>query len=263
MVLSAMPRSSNAFSTVPTILVMVDHGVVDTGSMPTSRLADTLRLGVGAEVHVCGVQPDEGLACPPCSAAPSMKSTARRRSPRSIVDHPLLGQRTGILAHLLADLAEARIDGLVVHPRPCSPARRAGRTWLSERRVFRIVRQLRLLLGVQVVEVAVELIEAVDRRQELVAVAEMVLAELAGRVAERLQQFGDGRVCPCASRAANPARRPLVGRCAIRTGPVINDGATGGAALLRRSTSVNISAFFRHAVDVGCLDSPSCRGCRR
>jgi len=45
-----------------------------------------------------------------------------------------------------------------------------------------------------VVEVAEELVEAVNGRQELVAVAEMVLAELTGRVAGRLEQTGEGRV---------------------------------------------------------------------
>jgi hypothetical protein len=45
---------------------------------------------------------------------------------------------------------------------------------------------LRLLLGVEVVEVAEELVEAVHGRQELVAVAQVVLAELAGGVASGL-----------------------------------------------------------------------------
>ena len=40
-------------------------------------------------------------------------------------------------------------------------------------------RPLRLLLGVQVIEVAEELVEAMIGRQELVLVAEVVLAELA------------------------------------------------------------------------------------
>src|SRR5262245_63049463 len=44
------------------------------------------------------------------------------------------------------------------------------------------------------VEVAVELIEAVDRRQELVAVAQMVLPDLGGHVPQRLEQFGKGGV---------------------------------------------------------------------
>jgi hypothetical protein len=38
------------------------------------------------------------------------------------------------------------------------------------------------------------LVEAVHHRQELVLVAEMVLAELSGGVAERLQKFGNGRI---------------------------------------------------------------------
>ena len=52
----------------------------------------------------------------------------------------------------------------------------------------------RLVLGVQMIEVAEELVEAVHGRQELVAIAEMVLAELSGRVALRLEQLGNGRV---------------------------------------------------------------------
>ena len=53
---------------------------------------------------------------------------------------------------------------------------------------------LRLILGIQVIEIAEELVEAVHRRQEFVAVAEMVLAELAGRIALRLEQVGDRRI---------------------------------------------------------------------
>ena len=51
-----------------------------------------------------------------------------------------------------------------------------------------------LVLGIEMVEIAEEPIEAVYGRQELVAVAEMVLAELSGRISLRLQKFGDSRV---------------------------------------------------------------------
>jgi len=51
-----------------------------------------------------------------------------------------------------------------------------------------------ILLGIEVVEVAEELVEAVHGRQELVAVAKMVLAELAGGIALRLEQLGERRV---------------------------------------------------------------------
>jgi hypothetical protein len=67
----------------------------------------------------------------------------------------------------------------------------------------RVVRQLRLLLGVEVVEVAEELVEPVHGGQELVAVAQVVLAELPGRVTQRLEELGDRRVL-----VAQPDRRP-------------------------------------------------------
>ena len=41
------------------------------------------------------------------------------------------------------------------------------------------------------VEIAEELVEAVHRRQRLVAIADMVLAELSGSVAEILEQTAD------------------------------------------------------------------------
>jgi hypothetical protein len=49
----------------------------------------------------------------------------------------------------------------------------------------------RLLLGVEVIEVPKKFIETMHRRQELIAVAQMVLAELARRIAERLERFGE------------------------------------------------------------------------
>ena len=40
------------------VLVVVDHGVV-IGALPTPGLADAFRLGMGAEMHVGEVHPDE------------------------------------------------------------------------------------------------------------------------------------------------------------------------------------------------------------
>jgi len=59
---------------------------------------------------------------------------------------------------------------------------------------LRIVRVLRLFLGIEVVEVAEKLVEAVIGRQELVLVPEVVLAELSCGVAKRFEQLGDSRV---------------------------------------------------------------------
>jgi hypothetical protein len=57
-----------------------------------------------------------------------------------------------------------------------------------------IIGVLRFLLSVQVVEVAEELVEAMRGRQVLVHVPQVVLAELAGGVAQGLQELGDGHV---------------------------------------------------------------------
>ena len=48
----------------------------------------------------------------------------------------------------------------------------------------------RIFHRIQVIQIAKELIETMDARQELVLVAKMVLPELAGRVAHRLQNRG-------------------------------------------------------------------------
>jgi hypothetical protein len=60
---------------------------------------------------------------------------------------------------------------------------------LREVRRRRIVRLFRLLLSVEVVQVTEEFVEAVDRREELVAVAQVVLAELGSGVSQRLEQL--------------------------------------------------------------------------
>ena len=192
MVLSAMPRSSSALSNEPT--------VPSCSTMPSAysvRAVDALGAAVlgphvGAEVHPRAVVPDEERLAGLALALDEID----RRGRGLIVDrlHPLAGQRAGVLDGLLADLAPARVHGRVVLVRGLAPEHAAGTEHLTELRVLRVIEQLRLLLGVEMVEVAEELIEAVDGRQVLVAVAEVVLAELAGGVAERLEHFGDGRV---------------------------------------------------------------------
>src|SRR5262245_23841672 len=62
---------------------------------------------------------------------------------------------------------------------------------LLELRILRIVGVLRLLFRIQVVEIPEKLVETMRGRQKLVAVAEVVLAELPAGVAERLQDVGN------------------------------------------------------------------------
>ena len=190
---------------------------------------------------------------------PAEERLARRLLPLHEVDgrgrglvvdrlHALLGERAGVLDGLLADLAEARIDRRVVAVGRLAPEH-AARPELGEvGRILRIVRQLRLFLGVEVVEVAEELVEAVDRRQRLVAVADVVLAELAGGVAEVLEQAADRRIeLAHAHRRAGEADLGQPGADAVLAGE--ERRAAGGAGLLAVVVQ-EPDAFAADAVDV-------------
>ena len=100
-------------------------------------------------------------------------------------------QRAVVLDLLLADLAPARHLGRVVLVRRPGVQHVARAVLRAEGRVLRIREPVRVRQGVEVVQVAVELVEAVQRRQVLVQVAEVVLAELPGGVALRLEGGGD------------------------------------------------------------------------
>ena len=175
-------------------LVVVDHRVV-VGRLPAPRLPDALRLGMRAPMHVGRVEPDEERRPRLVLAVDEVEPMLQHL----VVDrlHPLLRQWPRVLNALPAHAAPARLLGRVVLVRRPAVQDTARAEPLPEVREVgrrRVVRRLGVLLRVQVVEVAEELVEAVHRRQELVAVAEVVLAELAGGVAERLQQLGDRRI---------------------------------------------------------------------
>src|SRR6185295_2794127 len=98
-------------------------------------------------------------------------------------------------APLLAPLPEAFVIGEGAHRvRRVTMEHTARTESLLELGTFRVVRVLRLLLGIQVIEVAEELVEAMNRRDEVVAIAQVVLAELTGGIALGLEQVGDRRV---------------------------------------------------------------------
>ena len=146
--------------------------------------------------------------------------------------HALAGQRAGVLDRLLADAAEARVLRRIVLVGRLALQHAARAELGPELGVLRVVGVLRLLLGIEVVEVAEELVEAVNRRQELVAVAEVVLAELAGRVALRLEQLGERRVL--LGQSFLGARQADLEQAGAEAGlPGDERGASGGAGLLR------------------------------
>ena len=150
------------------VVVVFHHPVGILGLRGQARRAAVLVPHMGAKMH-------------PRRAHPNEKGLLRlhlplyeidRRAGRFVVDgfHPLLGQRPGVLDRS----AGARLDDA------------ARAEFLAELRVAGIGPLLGLLLGVQMIEVAEKLVEAVGGRQILVAIAEMVLTELACRIAERL-----------------------------------------------------------------------------
>ena len=125
----------------------------------------------------------------------------------------LAGRRDGLLGRRLVDVGEA-------HP----------------------------LHRVEVIEVAPELLEAVRGRQRLGVVAEVVLAELAGVVAEIVQELGERRRAgPQVGRASGNFRQGHADAQRIHAGE--EGGAPGGAALLGVVVGEH-RAFFADAVDV-------------
>src|SRR5262245_5041917 len=85
--------------------------------------------------------------------------------------------------------------------------------------------------------------------QELVLVPKVILAELAGDIAERLEELGDGRVL--GTQTLIGAGQPDLGQPrADRRLPGDERGPPGGAALLAVPVG-EYRAFSGHAVDVG------------
>ena len=92
--------------------------------------------------------------------------------------HALLGQRAGVGD---GTAREAMNDT-------------AGTEFFLEGRILRIVGIFRLFLGIQVIEIAKEFVEAMRGRQHAVQVAKVILAELTGDIAFSLEQSGDRRI---------------------------------------------------------------------
>src|SRR5258708_18192357 len=135
-------------------------------------------------MHPAWIDPhEEGLLVAVCAI-----DELRRGLEEFLIDgfHALLGERTGILAFLFAPGAKTGIVARRVG-RDCHALHHAARAELRlERWILRIVRIFRLIFGIQMIEIAKELIETVHGGQEFIAVPEMILAELSGRVSLRL-----------------------------------------------------------------------------
>src|SRR5271166_6586674 len=219
MVLPAMPSSSSWSSNSPTHL---SWSIIASWYSDCQR-PDWPRLSGFGWVRKCILdefaQTKNGM---PAAAWRATKSFVRAAisssmvSMRLRVSWPVSSNRLGAVRVRLARKHPARAE------------------ILAEVRVVvlaRIVALLRLLAGVEVIEEAEELVEAVHRRQELVLVAEMVLAELAGGVAERTQQFGHRGVLG-AQADVRAREADLAEPGAEHALPGHERRAAGGAALL-------------------------------
>ena len=91
----------------------------------------------------------------------------------------------GVFDLLFADFTEFRVYCRIIHVgRPGVQAlARAELLKISRVLLAGIIELFRFFLGIEVIKISEPLVEAVDGRQELIAVAKVVLTELAGRVA--------------------------------------------------------------------------------
>ena len=165
------------------IFVMVDHRIV-IRALPASGLTQALGFGMGAKVHVSKIDPDEHRF----SGLGLFFDKFGGTGGDIIIDslHALLGQRAGVL-----DLAVGKAVEDPTRPE-----------FLAEFGVLRIIGKFRLFLGIQMIEVAVELVETVGSGQKFILVAQVIFAELSGRIALGFQQLGDSRIFLLSPRSA-------------------------------------------------------------
>ena len=147
-----------------------------------------LRRQVGDDVHARRVEPEEERLAVRLCLVQELEGEVADFVVHGL--HPLGIERAGVLDLLLADLAPARVDGRIVgFGRPA--VNHVARADLVQQ-LLRVGGVRGILHRVEVIEVAEELVEAVDGGQELVEIAEVVLAELAGGIAHVLQRRRDG-----------------------------------------------------------------------
>ena len=103
--------------------------------------------------------------------------------------HPFGIERAGILDLLFADLAPARHHGRVILVRRPAMNHVARADFVQQ--LLRVGGVRGVFHRVEVIEVAEELVEAVDGGQELIEIAQVVLAELARGIAHVLERGGD------------------------------------------------------------------------
>ena len=160
--------------------VMLDHAI---GVFVLPRNPAEFRLDVGPEVHACPAPPHEERL----PALMRLANEANGGVGCLVVHrlHALLRQGPRVLDSLGA----VCVGPAVNHAARAVPLQE--RSAVGRDHVAGIVLELRLFLGVEVVQIAEELVEPVVRREHLVLVTEVVLPELSRRVPLLLQDDRD------------------------------------------------------------------------
>ena len=146
---------------------------------------------MGENMHPCCVEPDEKRFV--IFFGSFNKILGRGQELLIHRFHALGCERPRVLANLFAPSSEARIFFRIILFRGLA-FEHATRFYCFAQLAGGIIREFGFFLDVQVIEIAKKLVEAMHAWEELVAVTQVVLAELAGHVAERLEQLGDGGV---------------------------------------------------------------------
>ena len=210
---------------------------------PQSRLSFRRRLEMRPDMHTGCVEPDEERFVRLVGAVDEVECRLQKLLIHRL--HPLRGEGTCVL-HL-------PVRGRLEHAARAVP--------LPECRVFRIILVFRLLLGVHVVQVPEEFIEAMVRGQEFILVTQVVLAKLACHVTQGLQQFCNGRVL--GTDADISAREANLGEPGSKRRLAGDEGGPAGCAALLAVVVGEHRAFLGNAVDVGGAGTPSSRDCKR
>ena len=160
-------------------------------------------------------------ACRPCRLCPGTSASCRDFRVEGL--HALPSQLAVLFDLLFADAAEDDHRRIILVRGP--GVQHIARTILREvGGVFLagVSELLRLLLGVEVIEIAIPLVEAMDSGQELIAVAQVVLAELGGRIALRFQTPRPASGLPSGYQSVEPGMPMVVSPVLRGICPVMN-----------------------------------------
>jgi hypothetical protein len=160
------------------VLVVVHHRIV-IRRLPAAGLTEAFLLGVREQVHMREVEPQKERFAVLVDPRHEILGSGDELVVAGF--HPLGRERTGVGDLLLADTAPAGFLGRVIlvgRPTVDDPARPECFREFRKVLLGRVIVHLRLFLGIEMVEIAEEFVEAVHGRQEFVEIAEVVLAEL-------------------------------------------------------------------------------------